>query len=90
MNETVLLFTSKESATYDYTRKQVEAACLGVKKGGGKPAVRVIDIAEEPAMAERYNIEALPTIIVGTRRYVGAPTAALLSTCMGVSTDEKK
>lgn len=88
--EVVLLFTSKESATYDYTRKQVEAACLGVKTDGGKPTVRVIDIAEEPAMAERYNIEALPTIIVGGRRYVGAPSAELLSTCMGVSPEQLK
>ncbi len=82
MENVILLFISKESATYHYTRRQVEAACAGVS---GKPTVKVIDIAEQPEMAEKYNIEALPTVVIGSRRYVGTATSEVLSSCMGLN-----
>lgn len=82
MESVILLFISKESATYHYTRKQVETACAGVS---GRSQVKVIDIAEQPEMAEKYNIEALPTVVIGNRRYVGTATSEVLSSCMGLS-----
>lgn len=83
----ILLFISKESATYQFTKRQVELACSQAL-GKDVPQVKVIDISEHPEMAEQYNIEALPTLIVGGKRYIGAPTASLLSTCMGLA-DER-
>lgn len=78
----VILFISRESAVYDFTRHEVEVACANLK-----PDVRVelevVDIAERPETAEEYNIEALPTLIVGNKRYVGAPTPETLKTCFG-------
>ncbi len=68
---------------YNFTRRQVENACQGAL--GGKGAVlEVVDIADNPELAEQYNIEALPTLIVGSRRYIGAPTPEMLSTCLGL------
>lgn len=84
MASDILLFISKESATYHFTKRQVEIACSSAL-GKEVPQVKVIDISEHPEMAEQYNIEALPTLIVGGKRYIGAPTAALLSTCLGLA-----
>lgn len=74
----ILLFVSQESAVYNFVRRQVEVACsqeTGV-------ALEIIDIAEHPELAEQYNIEALPTLIVGDKRFVGQPTAETLAVCI--------
>ncbi|HTM68586.1 MAG TPA: thioredoxin family protein [Candidatus Binatia bacterium] len=88
MEPPILLFISKESATYHFTKRQVEIACSSALAKEA-PEVKIVDISEHPELAEQYNIEALPTLIVGAKRYIGAPTAALLSTCMGLA-DERK
>ncbi|MEY4744414.1 MAG: Thioredoxin domain [Candidatus Parcubacteria bacterium] len=85
METTILLFISKESATYHFTKRQVELSCQRALGAGKAPAVKVIDIAEHPDLAEKYNIEALPTLIVGSKRFIGTPTPELLSTCMGLA-----
>lgn len=66
------LFISRESATYHYVKRQVEIACT---KAFGEThyRLRVIDIAERPDLAEKNNIEALPTVVIGGRRFIGAP-----------------
>jgi len=79
----ILLFISRESATYNYTRRQVELACKDVFGRRSAPALRIIDIEDDPALAERHNIEALPTIIIGDKRIVGTATREMLTTCMG-------
>jgi hypothetical protein len=80
----ILLFVSKESATYQFTKRQVELAC---SRAVGKDAVEIeiIDIADRPDLAEQHNIEALPTIIVGGKRYVGMPGPDVLTTCLGIA-----
>lgn len=77
----ILLFVSRESATFGYVRRQVENAC-GPRADRSGLAVEVIDIADRPDLAERYNIEALPTIIIGSKRFVGAPTQEFLTACL--------
>ena len=80
----ILLFISRESATYNYTRRQVELACKDVFGKNGAPELRVVDIEDAPHLAERHNIEALPTIIIGDKRIVGTATREMLMSCMGV------
>ncbi|MFC1702908.1 circadian clock KaiB family protein, partial [Patescibacteria group bacterium] len=80
----ILLFVSRESATYHFTRRQVEGACAHVFGETWKVNLKVIDIEEQPELAERHNIEALPTLIVSGKRFVGTPTQEMLSTCMGL------
>ena len=81
----ILIFISRESATFNFVSRQVEMSCGATGRGGAQ--IEVIDIADHPDLAEKYNIEALPTIVVGERRYVGLPNAEVLNTCMGTMTD---
>jgi hypothetical protein len=37
--------------------------------------VEVIDATANPELAEKYKIEALPTLIIGHKRYIGSPSA---------------
>jgi hypothetical protein len=78
----ILLFISRESAVYDFIRRQVELAC---SSAGRSVDIEVIDIAEKPELAEEHNIEALPTFIVGQRRFIGTPSPEMLSTCLGLA-----
>lgn len=78
----ILLFISKESATYSYTRRQVELAYKDVFGQDAKAEFKVIDIEDKPQLAELHNIEALPTIIIGDKRIVGTATRKTLVTCM--------
>jgi len=80
----ILLFISKESATYSYTRRQVELAYRDVFGRDGKAGLKVIDIEDQPHLAEEHNIEALPTIIIGDKRIVGTATRKTLATVMTV------
>jgi len=73
-NRKIILFISRESAVYSYVRRQVELAC---ERAGGA-VLEVVDIAERPEMAEQYNIEALPTLIIDDKRFVGSPTQEIL------------
>ena len=80
----ILLFISRESATYHFTRSQVESACTHVFGESWHVNLKVIDIEEHPELAEKYNIEALPTLIISGKRFVGTPTPDVLATCMGL------
>ncbi len=78
----IILFISRESAVYHFIRHQVEAAfdqVFGLKHSA---KLEVIDIAEHPELAEEYNIEALPTLIVGDKRFIGNPTPEVLASCL--------
>jgi thioredoxin-like negative regulator of GroEL len=35
--------------------------------------VRVIDVEEEPEVAEEYKVDAIPLLIIGDKRFVGNP-----------------
>lgn len=37
--------------------------------------IEVIDVTENPELAEKYHIDALPTLIIGNKRYIGQPDA---------------
>lgn len=80
----ILLFISRESATYHFTRRHVEDACANAFGESWHVNLKIIDIEEHPELAERYNIEALPTLIVNGKRFVGTPTPDMLASCMGL------
>ena len=81
----ILLFISKESPLYQFTRRQVEVACDRAFGKHSEPVLEVIDIAENPEMAERYNIESLPTLCVGEKRFSGELTPEALASYLDVS-----
>lgn len=85
----VLLFISRESAVYSFTRRQIEDACAKVHGQHGNSPLEVIDIEDNPDLAEKYNIEALPTLIIGGKRFIGVPTQEILATCLAYSGADK-
>jgi len=80
----VLLFVSRESATYHFTVRQVEDACAKAHESDCLHVLKVIHIEDDPEAAERFNIEALPTLIIGKRRFVGTPTAGSVDTLVAL------
>lgn len=83
-NNEVLLFVSRESATYHFTVRQVEEACSKAHDSECHHVLKVIHIEDDPEAAERFNIEALPTLIIGRRRFVGMPTADSIDTLVAL------
>ena len=88
--EQLILFISKESAVYSFTRRQVEFAVQQLYGTGANVELEVIDIEERPDLAEDHNIEALPTLIMGRKRLVGSPTPESLATWLGLSQAAEK
>jgi hypothetical protein len=86
----VLLFVSRESATYFFTVRKVEEACSKAHDASCKHELRVVHIEDDPEAAERHNIEALPTLIIGKRRFVGAPTADSIDTLVALMLADAK
>jgi hypothetical protein len=80
----LLLFVSKESAVYRFTRRQVEFAVQEMFGKGADVDLEIIDIEEQPELAEEHNIEALPTLVYGRKRLVGAPTPEALASWLGL------
>ena len=75
----IMLFISTESPTFAFARRQVELACEKTAGGPCPAEMRVVDVGLEPETAEKYNIEALPTVIVNGRRIIGIPPLDLLA-----------
>ena len=85
-----VLFVSRESATYHFTVRQVEEACSRAHEHEPecRHKLKVVHIEDDPEAAERFNIEALPTLIVGRRRFVGTPTADSIDTLVALMVAE--
>ena len=35
--------------------------------------VQIVDVTQNPELAEEYRIDALPTLVIGNRKYIGQP-----------------
>lgn len=72
MAKKILLFIARDSIYFstniDDFKKIVNA--LGKL---GTFEVEIIDASKNPELAEKYKIDALPTIIINDKRYVGKP-----------------
>jgi hypothetical protein len=67
-----LLFVSKMSIFFQATLSEFEKIIAVLEKS--QPFhTRVIDVDEEPDMAEKHKVDALPTLIIGNKRFVGRP-----------------
>ncbi|KPJ85084.1 hypothetical protein AMJ57_04425 [Parcubacteria bacterium SG8_24] len=82
---TVRLFISRESATYNFTRQQVERACEHARSSVNQVRLKVVEIEKDPELVERYNVEALPLVLVGDKRFVGIPKPDELAAFIGLS-----
>jgi hypothetical protein len=70
----ILLFISKESMYFKVTMEEFQKLLLELEKL--QPfSSEIIDVMEQPEKAEEYKIDALPTIIIGEKRFIGKPNS---------------
>ena len=89
MKQQVQLFISQESATYHYVKSQVESYCRETYGESGFE-LTVIDVINRPDLAEKHNIEALPTTICDGKRFIGIPRLDGLMSLAGGQAGKKK
>lgn len=70
----ILLFISKDSIYFQVTMQEFQKLLKEFEKI--QPfSSEIIDINKDPDMAEKYKIDALPTMIIGDKRFIGQPKA---------------
>ncbi len=70
----ILLFISKESIFFQTTMDEFQKLLKTLEKVQPFTS-EVIDISEKPDMAEKYKVDALPTMIIGDKRFIGQPNS---------------
>ena len=80
-----VLFVRGNTARSAIAIRAVRGACTA-HAAGTVPALRVVDVFQEPALAAEYNVVATPTLVThgseGERRWVGEVNAAQLLDCL--------
>lgn len=70
----ILLFISKESIYFQVTMDEFKKLLKSLE--AIQPFTsEIIDVSEQPDMAEKYKVDALPTMIIGDKRFIGQPKA---------------
>ena len=68
----IILFVSKHSLHFHLTVEEFNKLLIELQKV--QPFTSsIIDISENPEMAEKYKVDALPTLLVGSKRFIGIP-----------------
>jgi protein-disulfide isomerase len=68
----ILLFISKSSIYFQVTMDEFENLLKALEKM--QPFEHeIIDVNEDAEKAEEYKIDALPTLIIGDKRFIGKP-----------------
>jgi len=68
----ILLFTSKASIYFQTTMDEFQQLLKALEQLQPFTA-QIIDVSENPELAEEYKVDALPTIIIGDKRFIGQP-----------------
>jgi len=70
----IVLFISKTSMYFQVTMEEFQKLLKVLEKV--QPfSSEIIDVNEKPELAEKYKVDALPTLIVGSKRFIGQPKA---------------
>jgi len=68
----IILFISKDSIYFQVTMQEFQKLLNAFEQL--QPFTHeVIDVTEAPEKAEEYKIDALPTLIIGDKRFIGQP-----------------
>lgn len=70
----ILLFISKSSIYFQTTMEEFQKLLKTLEEMQPFTS-EIIDVNKNPEMAERYKIDALPTMIIGDKRFIGQPKA---------------
>jgi protein-disulfide isomerase len=68
----IVLFISKESIYFKVTMEEFQTLLAELEKLQPFTS-EIIDVNESPEKAEEYKVDALPTIIIGDKRFIGKP-----------------
>jgi len=70
----ILLFVSKSSIYFQATLEEFQKL-LEAMEASQPFTSEIVDVSENPDMAEKYKVDALPTMIIGDKRFIGQPKA---------------
>jgi protein-disulfide isomerase len=82
----LLLFISKASLYFQTTMGEFQKLIKALEEVQPFTS-EVIDVSEDPDMAEKYKVDALPTLIIGDKRFIGQPSTEKI---MEIIKSEKK
>lgn len=68
----ILLFVSKSSIYFQTTIEEFQKLLKALEEMQPFTS-EVIDVNTNPEMAEKYKVDALPTMIIGDKRFIGQP-----------------
>lgn len=74
MKTKILLFISKSSLYFQTTMAEFQKLMKALEEVQPFTS-EVIDVNNKPEMAEKYKVDALPTMIIGDKRFIGQPSA---------------
>lgn len=69
----IFLFISKSSLYFQTTLAEFQKLMKALEEVQPFTS-EIIDVNEHPEMAEQYKVDALPTMIIGDKRFIGQPS----------------
>lgn len=69
----VLLFISRNSVYFNAGLDEFKQIMLSLSHLS-PIEVQTIDVSQNPELAEKYQVSAIPTLIINDKRYIGNPT----------------
>jgi hypothetical protein len=69
----ILLFISKSSIYFQTTMDEFQKLLTALEEIQPFKS-EIIDVNENPDMAEKHKVDALPTMIIGDKRFIGQPS----------------
>ena len=84
----ILLFISKKSIYFQVTMEEFKKLLKTLEELQPFTS-EIIDINEHPEMAEEYKVDALPTLIVSDKRFIGQPKAEEILKIIKNDSDKK-
>jgi protein-disulfide isomerase len=85
----IFLFISKDSIYFQVTMDEFKKLMKSLEVLQPFES-EIIDVNEDPEMAEKYKIDALPTMIIGDKRFIGQPSAEKIMEIIKRDEDGKK
>jgi protein-disulfide isomerase len=83
----IMLFISKSSLFFHTTMEEFQKLLKTLEKI--QPfSSEIIDVNEQPELAEKYKIDALPTVIINDKRFIGQPSSEKIMEI--IKSDKKK
>jgi protein-disulfide isomerase len=74
MKTKILLFIAKDSIYFQVAMDEFKKLMKALEQIQPFTS-EIIDVSDNPDMAEKYKVDALPTMIIGDKRFIGQPSS---------------